>query len=84
MFEILAAKPKGRGKKGKKHNSKSDGDKADEEPQFVIKVERSEEFKVVIKQSVTDVRPYIVCAIAKQIDLGQPEMFKKFINMQVL
>ncbi|CAB3985689.1 leucine-rich repeat-containing 47-like [Paramuricea clavata] len=77
-----SGKTKGKGKKGKKHSSKSDGDKADEDPQFVIKVERSDEYKVVIKQSVTDVRPYVVCAIAKQIDLGQPETFKKFINMQ--
>ena len=77
-------KSKGKGKKGKKHNSRSDGDKAEEDPQFVIKVERSEDYIVVIKPSVIDVRPYIVCAVAKQIDLGQPEMFKRFINMQVL
>ena len=75
-------KSKGKGKKGKRHSSKSDGDKVAEDPQFVIKVERSEEYKIVIKQSVTDVRPYVVCVIAKQIDLGQPEMLKKFINMQ--
>ena len=79
-----SGKSKGKGKKGRKHNSKSDGDKTEEDLKFIIKVERSEDYIIVVKRSVIDVRPYIVCAVAKQIDLGQPEMFKKFINMQVL
>lgn len=78
-----SGKVKGKGKKGKKHNSKSEGNKANGDPQFVIKVERSEEFQIVMKQSIFDVRPYVVCVVAKQINLGQPDMFKKFINMQV-
>lgn len=80
----MSGKAKGKGKKGRKHNSMSDGEKNAEESQFVVKVEWSDDYRVVVKSSVVNVRPYVVCVIAKQIDLGQPDMFKKFINMQVL
>ena len=79
-----SGKAKGKGKKGKKHNSTSEEDGNKKDAQLVIKVERSEEYKIMIKPSVLDVRPYIVCVIAKQVDLGQPDIFKKFINMQVI
>ena len=74
---------KGKGRKGKKKNSKSAGEESAEDLQHVVRVERSEQYKVCTKANVAEVRPYIVCVVAKKIDLSQPEIFKKFINMQV-
>lgn len=75
-------KTKSKGKKGKKHISQND-EEENVNDKFVISVERSEDFKIVVKENVADVRPFIVCVIAKQIDLGEPEMFKNFISLQV-
>ena len=43
----------------------------------------SEEFKVVSQSSVKVVRPYIVCAVVRNLDLIDADAYKKFINIQV-
>lgn len=76
-------KSKGKGKKDRKQNSKSIREENVEDLLHVIRIERSDKYKVIAKANIVDVRPYIVCVVAKNIDLTQPEVFKKFINIQV-
>lgn len=49
----------------------------------VVTVIYSEGFKVSVKASVQDIRPYIVCAVVKNLDLTDMTTFRKFINIQV-
>ena len=82
------------GKKGvKKGRSRKVSEGADNEvsadqaeAQFfspVVRVMHSEEFKVVSQSSVKVVRPYIVCAVVRNLDLIDADAYKKFINIQV-
>lgn len=80
---------KGKGKKGgKKGRAKksSEGDKDDqatEDIRPVIHVKYSEALKVVVRSAMQEVRPYIVCAVIKNLDLTDTAVFKKFIAIQV-
>ena len=49
----------------------------------VITIVHSEVFKVYVKATVQDVRPYIVCTIVRNLDLSDMTTFRKFINIQV-
>jgi len=75
------------GKKGRnKRTSEGDTEEHAEEAAVrvgsVVRVIHSEGFKVVVKESVQDIRPYIVCTIVKNVDLTDMATFRKFINIQ--
>jgi len=36
-----------------------------------------------VQASVQDIRPYIVCALVRNLDLSDMATFRKFINIQV-
>ena len=85
-----------KGKAGKKGGKKgrnkrvSEGDNEVTEDQAetqvvsqVVRVLYSEEFKVLVQPSVQAVRPYIVCALVRNLDLSDTNAFKKFITIQV-
>ena len=87
--EKVKAGKKG-GKKGRSRKVSEGADNevsADQaEAQFfspVVRVMHSEEFKVVSQSSVKVVRPYIVCAVVRNLDLIDVDAYKKFINIQV-
>ena len=75
-------------KKGKKGKSKK---KVDDDPQdddklrkiYIIQPKDSCSKQVVAKGNVKDVRSYICCAIVKNLDLRDVNVFKKFITLQV-
>lgn len=48
----------------------------------MIRVLKSERFQVVVKASVQEIRPYIVCTVVKNLDLTDMATFKKFISIQ--
>ena len=48
-----------------------------------LKNEKLNGIEVVFSDSVADARPYIVCAILRDIDLKTPGNLKKFLNIQV-
>lgn len=95
VLDYVAAgneKGKAAGKKGgKKGRNKrpSEGDSGAEGQQGagahmgpIITVIHSEDFKVVAKATVQEIRPYIVCAIIRNLDLSDMTTFRKFINLQ--
>jgi len=79
----------GGGKKGK-GKKKGKGAKRDEEDEdedtsmqrkfHVLKAE--EALRVDMNTNVKDTRPYICCALVKDLDLSDPAMFKAFITLQ--
>lgn len=86
---IAAGKDKGKAgrKGGKKGRNKtvSEGDNEEDGEQAtgpVVTVLYSEDFKVLVQASVQDIRPYIVCALVRNLDLSDMATFRKFINIQ--
>ena len=91
---IAAGNEKGKAgrKGGKKGRNKtfSEGDSEENGQQAsggqvgpVVTVLYSEDFKVLVQASVQDIRPYIVCALVRNLDLSDMATFRKFINIQV-
>ena len=78
------------GKKGRNKRS-SEGDTEEKSPEDkvvgergpVVRVVYSEDFKVVVKSNVLEIRPYIVCALIRNLDLREMTSFKTFISIQV-
>ena len=76
-----------KGKKGKK-NKKGKGKKLEEAEQDVKKIHvvhsSKDDKHIIFKDEVKDIRPYIVCTTVKNLDLSDLQMYKKFINLQVI
>ncbi|PFX25017.1 Leucine-rich repeat-containing protein 47 [Stylophora pistillata] len=95
VLDYIATRSK-KGKAGKKGGKKGRGRKvsegADDEVSSdqasaqvfsqVVRVLHSEEFKVVSQPNVKVVRPYIVCAVVRNLNLVDMDALKKFINIQ--
>lgn len=90
---IAAGNEKGKAgrKGGKKGRNKtvSEGDSEENGEQAsgrqvgpVVTVLYSEDFKVLVQASVQDIRPYIVCALVRNLDISDMATFRKFINIQ--
>ena len=74
---------KGRNKRASEGDTEEHGEEDGVKVGPTIKVIHSEGFKVSVKTSVQDIRPYIVCSIVKNLDLTDMATFRKFINIQV-
>ena len=74
---------KGRNKKHSEGDTEAAGQNCDTQVGPVITVVHSDGFKVLVKGTVQDVRPYIVCAVIRNLDLSDMATFRKFINIQV-
>jgi len=77
----------GKGKKGKKKGKgKRDADEEEEDDTatqrkfYVLKAE--EALRVDMNTNVKDTRPYICCALVKNLDLSDAAMFKSFLSLQ--
>lgn len=76
---------KGKGKKKGKGGKKDVADEDEEDTSmqrkfYVLKAE--EALRVDMNTNVKDTRPYICCALVKNLDLSDPQMFKSFISLQ--
>ena len=73
---------KSEGGKGKK-KGKADRTSPVDARRLTILQDKTDERRIISHSNVKDVRPFICCLIIKQLDISIPEMFKKFISMQV-
>ncbi len=75
-----------KGKKGKKKKQGKNVPK-DDQPDDVKKLhvihKSKDENNIIYKSVMKDVRPFIVAAVIKSIDLSDVQLYKKFISMQV-
>jgi len=75
-------KGKKKGKGGKKDAAEEDDDEdASMQRKFHI-LKAEEALRVDMNTNVKDTRPYICCALVKNLDLSDPQMFKSFISLQ--
>ena len=78
---------KGKGKKGKKGKQKHVEEEEEEEDEnarkIVIVANKDDEKRVICDDSVKEVRPYICCAVVKNLDLSNETVFKDFLSLQV-
>jgi len=75
-----------KGKKGKKGKGQkqADEDASDENVRKITIVPNTEEEKrVICDGSIKDVRPFICCAVIKNVDLTDDTVFKNFLSIQV-
>lgn len=89
ILEYLAKQNQGDGgkKKGKKKGKGGAGKQQDEDEEeklvrkfYILKAE--EHLRVDMNTNVKDTRPYICCALIKNLDLSDAATFKSFITLQ--
>ena len=69
-------------KHSKKQRQKSRNDE-EQVPDVIRVVNVDERLAVTASENVSDVRPYIVCCVVRDVNLESPALFKKFISVQV-
>lgn len=70
------------GGKGKKKGKASNNTESVDAPKLTIIQDKTDERRIVSYNNIKEVRPFICCLIIKQLDISNPDMFKKFITMQ--
>lgn len=89
ILEYLAKQNQSGGGKGKKGKKKGKGKKDEDEEEdegdvrkfYIVKADEAN--RVDMDSNVKDTRPYICCALIKNLDLSDPSVFKSFITLQV-
>lgn len=75
-------KKKGKGKKGKGSKKMSDDEAEDDSaPKFYV-LKADDDHRVDMNTNVKDTRPYLCCAVIKNLDLSEASVFKTFLSLQ--
>jgi len=74
-------KGKKKGKGGKKDVDDDDNEDTSMQRKFYV-LKAEEALRVDMNTNVKDTRPYICCALVKNLDLSDAQMFKSFITLQ--